>query len=374
MKKILVVLLLFVSLFGFCSCKDSSLPLPEVEEGMRGELGIDKNINESTIDKYLNRSDAVYRDMRMLKDEANYEAIGGDSYLSGFVKGFEVVPYPYLCNVVGLPEAVGSSYSGNTLFTVNEDGSYTANYEESMEIIETYFPKDKTIFLMCGGGGYAGMTKNLLVALGYDGNKIYNTGGYWYYNGENRVDVKREENGETFYDFHKVNYHDIFFDTLHPANGYVPKENGSEKGADILTDDLLVDILPEELKKMEESKQTFILYVYLPGCTSCASFKPLVDEFCEGNKEQTIYKINYQLLNDSDNSIKERIDSTPSIFIYVDGEIKEFLNPASNDDLPYYKTTEALSNWINNYIKVNIIKSSTTNDITDCVDNGCKIG
>ena len=75
------------------STKLPALPLPEVSEGQRGELGIDKNINESNIDKYLGRSDSVYRDMRMLEDPANYEAIEGDRYLSGLVEGFEVVPY-----------------------------------------------------------------------------------------------------------------------------------------------------------------------------------------------------------------------------------------------------------------------------------------
>ena len=113
----------------------SSLPKPELSEGQRGEFGIDKNINESTIDNYLNRSDSVYRDMRMLKDPGNYEAIGGDSYLSGFVRGFEVVPLPYIVNVTGLPDPVGQTYDGPTLFHKHSDGTYTSNYEESMEII-----------------------------------------------------------------------------------------------------------------------------------------------------------------------------------------------------------------------------------------------
>ena len=95
-----------------------ALPAPELSEGIRGsEFGIDKNINEATLDNYLGRSDTVYRDMRMLKDPGNYEAIGGDSYLSGFVEGFEVVPLPYLVNVAGLPEEVGDTYTGKTLFT-----------------------------------------------------------------------------------------------------------------------------------------------------------------------------------------------------------------------------------------------------------------
>lgn len=193
--------------------KTSELPKPELSEGLIGTFGIDKNINETTIDNYLNRSDSVYRDMRMLKDPGNYEAIGGDSYLSGFIKGFEVVPYPYIVNVTGLPEEVGKTYEGKTLFTL-KDGKYIANYNESLSILEYLFPKDKNIFLMCGAGGYAGSTKEMLVALGWDENKIYNIGGYWYYNGNNNVEVKRTTNNKTYYDFYKINYHNIDFTNL----------------------------------------------------------------------------------------------------------------------------------------------------------------
>ena len=210
-KKILVIVcfVFFFFIGYFVLVSDNRLPKPEVTGGERGMLGIDKNINEKTIDKYLNRSDSVYRDMRMLKDPGNYEAIGGDSYLSGFIKGFEVVPYPKLVEVKGLPDAVGNSYQGKTLFR-EENGKYIANYKESLEFLEYYFPRDKYIFLICGGGGYAGMMKNLLVSLGWDSNKIYNIGGYWYYDGKNNVLVKND-NG---YDFWKVIYHDINFDDL----------------------------------------------------------------------------------------------------------------------------------------------------------------
>ena len=208
---IITITLLIGIIIGYLifNKKENKLPLPEITEGQRGELGIDKNINEETIDKYLNRKDSVYRDMRMLKDTGNYEAIGGDSYLSGFIKGFEVIPYPYITEVKGLPEAVGDSYKGKTLFK-EVDGKYIPNYKESLEILEYYFPKDKNIFLMCGGGGYAGMTKKLLVSLGWDESKIYNVGGYWYYNGKNNIEVKNNDK----YDFYKVTYHDIDFKNL----------------------------------------------------------------------------------------------------------------------------------------------------------------
>ena len=220
MKKIfltITIMLLSVSLTG-CNNNENTLkelPKPEITEGIRGEqFGIDKNINEETIDNYLNRNDSVYRDMRMLKDPGNYEAIGGDSYLSGFIKGFEVIPFPLIVNVTGLPDEVGDTYNGETLFTL-KDNKYIANYDESMDILEYYFPKDKNIFLMCGGGGYAGMMKNMLIELGWDSNRIYNVGGYWYYNGNNNIIVKNEKYEDVTYDFWKVIYHDIDFDSLH---------------------------------------------------------------------------------------------------------------------------------------------------------------
>lgn len=222
MKKIFfTITMAFIMCFGLCACTSNTelkeLPNPEITEGIRGEqFGIDKNINEETIDDYLNRPDSVYRDMRMLKDPGNYEAIGGDSYLSGFVKGFEVVPYPLLVNVIGLPEKVGDTYTGKTLYTLTDEGKYITNYEESLDILEYYFPKDKNIFLMCGGGGYAGMTKTMLVSLGWDENKIYNVGGYWYYDGTNNVEVKKTNSDNSIsYDFWKVVYHDMDFDNLH---------------------------------------------------------------------------------------------------------------------------------------------------------------
>ena len=117
-------------------------------------------------------------------------------------------------NVSNLPSEVGDSYTGKTLFT-EKNGTYKANYEESMSILEYLFPKDKNIFLMCGGGGYAGMMKNMLVSLGWNENKIYNIGGYWYYHGNHNVLVKNDHFSTTTYDFWKVPYHDINFEELH---------------------------------------------------------------------------------------------------------------------------------------------------------------
>ena len=223
MKKIvygILVLLLGVFVGYLCFCKCDKLPKAELSEGLRGKYGIDKNINEMTIDNYLNRGDTVYRDVRMLVDTASWENKGGDRYLSGYIKGFEVIPSPFLANYTDeyieqkKIENVSGLYQGKTLFKLDNEGNYTPNYKESMDILETIFPKDKNIFIMCGAGGYAGQVKHMLVKLGWNEELVRDIGGYWYYEGNNSIKVKETIDGKDYYNFSKVPYYNIDFNTL----------------------------------------------------------------------------------------------------------------------------------------------------------------
>jgi len=199
---------------------ERKLPIPELSEGLRGKYGIDKNINEKTIDNYLNRTDTVYRDVRMLIDSATWENKGGDRYLSGYIKGFEVIPSPFLANYTDdyieqkKIENVSGLYQGKTLFKLDNEGNYTPNYQESMDILESIFPKDKNIFIMCGAGGYAGQVKHMLVKLGWKEDLVRDIGGFWYYEGNNSIQVKETRDGKDYYNFSKVPYYDINFNSL----------------------------------------------------------------------------------------------------------------------------------------------------------------
>lgn len=198
-------------------------PLPAPEADPDSQFGVDKNINISTIDQYLDRDDVVYIDARMLFDPADYGSIGGNADLSATIRGFKIVPYPYLASLSALP--VANAYDGNTLFTLEWDEagnitSATPNYKESQQVLDDLFPKDKAIFFMCGGGGYAGMTKALLIFLGWDAEKLYNIGGNWEYTGDNALEliVYSEEHGGTdLYATWRADYAYIDFDRLNPA-------------------------------------------------------------------------------------------------------------------------------------------------------------
>ena len=369
MKKKIGILISIFLLIGCGGTSLSSLPTPEKEEGLRGEqFGIDKNINEKTIDNYLNRPDVVYRDVRMLKDEANYEAIGGDSWLSGIVEGFEVVPYPYMVNVEGLPEEVGNSYQGSTLFYHDENG-YVENYKESKEILEYLFPKDKVIFLMCGGGGYAGMMKNMLIELGWDPNKIYNVGGYWFYEGNHRQEIKRVVDGETYYDFYKLNYHPIEFDTLHAIHSNPTPTASSSSGKQKDTSLIVVDV--STLEEMIAKQETFAVSVFLPGCSSCEKFKPIVEEVA-ASKQIDIVEVSLAEAKEQNNIISQYVSYTPSLVLFVNGQLVSYLDANSKEDYPYYSSAEKLSEWMKQYVDIEIVKGDSSIDVEECIE-GCSV-
>ena len=220
LASILFALLLVLSLSGAAFA--DALPAPEPDE--TNMFGVDKNINMETLDEYLGRDDVAYRDVRMLFDPADYAAIGGNADLASTVEGFRIVPYPYLATLTALP--VEGAYEGDTLFTLswNEDGSIAEavpNYEESMLVLEDLFPKDKAIFLMCGGGGYAGMTKSLLIFLGWDPQLLYNVGGNWAYQGDHSVELiqySEDAGGNDFFCTWRADYALIDFSRLHPVS------------------------------------------------------------------------------------------------------------------------------------------------------------
>lgn len=232
MKKIFCLLCAFVLTFVFvgCSCKKDDVPKASAGAfDMNSQtFGVDKNVNVETIDKYLNLDNVVYRDMRLLVDSQGYDELTPTSsgMLTATIEGFRVSPLPYIANLWEgmLPPPVLQNpieVDYVPLFNVSwsdsgEIESISANYEESMYVLEEIFPRDKLIFLMCGGGGYAWMTKQILIELDYDESNLYNIGGFWGYTGKNRVELVSYYDGEvqgayeeSFYSFYNANYMDI---------------------------------------------------------------------------------------------------------------------------------------------------------------------
>lgn len=334
-------------------------------------MGVDANVNEETIDQYLGIEGVAYRDVRMLDEVANWEAIGGDSMLSGYIEGFEVVPLPYLIDTGDvrihwhLPEAVGEGYTGPTLFRRGDDGEIEPVYYESMDILEDLFPPDEDIVLFCGAGGYAGMTRDLLISLGWDENRIWNVGGWWYYEGSHGVDVARDNgHGQTTWDFHKVPYHEIDFDALHEVG-----TEGDASGAQVaeIADGLSRIMSQAELDEVVSGEGDVVVYVYLPGCAACAQFSGVVSELAQSGAVPT-YAMSYRDLGDA--GLRVKVGHTPGVIVFHDGDVVSSLSADRDEDMPAYRSLADLTEWLGKSIDVPRLSGEATADIA-CAD-GCE--
>ena len=193
--------------------------LPPASPDVERDFGVDANVNMDTIDDYLRIPGVAYRDVRLLRDPADYASIGGDSVLSFGLPGFKVVPFPQVGTLQDLP--VSGAYDGERLFDITwgENGEVkdaVARYRESELIISDLFPIDAPIVLCCGGGGYAAMMKSLLEYLGYDPTRLYNAGGMCDYTGYEAIELahRNPDDGKTSYYFWRADVAQLDFSLL----------------------------------------------------------------------------------------------------------------------------------------------------------------
>lgn len=109
---------------------------------------------------YYDRSDVAYIDLRDFKD-----------YQPSHLKGFSNVQF--FANIYG---------DTNQLFK----SDYTARYKDSVEILKTLIPQDKTVFLMCQSGARVVHMMNILELNGWDMTKVYNVGGMSQYSNDDK--------------------------------------------------------------------------------------------------------------------------------------------------------------------------------------------
>ncbi len=116
---------------------------------------------------------------------------------------------------------------------------------------------------------------------------------------------------------------------------------------DLYTKGEITDITLDEFKNLENDKKNFGVFVYLPGCTSCAEFSEVLNEFIKDNKIN-FYTIS--ILDVSDTSITETIKYAPSMILYKEGKVVSYLDATSNDDKPALTNIDSFKSWIEEYV------------------------
>ena len=109
----------------------------------------------------------------------------------------------------------------------------------------------------------------------------------------------------------------------------------------------IVDIKSSEFNEMIESKKSFVVFVYLNGCTSCASFRNVLEKYLNNNT-LTIYSIEYEDMKKT--LLNKYIKYSPSFVIINDGKVYSYLDATSDSDLKYYESVDGFTSWVKKYV------------------------
>ena len=108
----------------------------------------------------------------------------------------------------------------------------------------------------------------------------------------------------------------------------------------------ITDIDSNRLKELETNGNKMLVFVYLPGCSSCAEFKTVLTDFTT-QYNLGVYSIS---IRDVKGTMAEDIEYAPSLMVYNEGKVVDYLDSASDEDLPYFKSADKLKEWLDQYI------------------------
>ena len=112
----------------------------------------------------------------------------------------------------------------------------------------------------------------------------------------------------------------------------------------------LLTINKEELLELEKNKESFIVYITTEGICACTvAFDPIIEEFI--NKYNLTFYF-FEFRNKKDTTLDKYVIHSPSVVIYQNGKIKEYLKYDSDEHIKYYESLEGFETWFKKYVSL----------------------
>lgn len=102
-----------------------------------------------------------------------------------------------------------------------------------------------------------------------------------------------------------------------------------------------------DLNKLMNNKESFALFIYQPACVTSSDFEQVLYDFMQSNNIK-IYKIAFSDIKNT--KLNESIKYYPSFAIFNKGQMVDYLDANSDDDLKYYKSKVEFKKWFTNYV------------------------
>lgn len=110
-----------------------------------------------------------------------------------------------------------------------------------------------------------------------------------------------------------------------------------------------IELEKENLNKLIKDKESFGIFIYQPLCSNSYEFNKVLTEFSK-KYQISFYKMSYS--NMKETKLGDSIKYYPSLVIFKDGKMIDFLDANSNEDINYYKTLRGLKKWFSKYVNI----------------------
>ena len=110
-----------------------------------------------------------------------------------------------------------------------------------------------------------------------------------------------------------------------------------------------IDVSNSELENIIKNKENFLLYTYNNYCSLPI---PCDSIFWSVMKEYGFNILQIKFSDFKETNLYKKVKLAPSVLIFKDGKLIEFLDAESDNDLKKYQDKEEFKNWLNNYIEL----------------------
>lgn len=107
----------------------------------------------------------------------------------------------------------------------------------------------------------------------------------------------------------------------------------------------------DEFLDLENNNYSFGIYIYLPGCSSCISFKPIIEEYIN-DSNITLFTISYLKVKTKDNTLLKKVKYTPSVALFHEGNLEVFLDSGNDEHTEAFKSKDKFKEWFETYIEI----------------------
>ena len=113
------------------------------------------------------------------------------------------------------------------------------------------------------------------------------------------------------------------------------------------------------LQDLVNDKKSFAIFIYQPLCATSDKFNNVLTDFA--NQYQiSFYKMSFSDMKQTE--LKEKIKYYPSLVIYQEGKVVDYLDANNDEHSDCYKNTEDFEKWFSSYVSIEKADSNKTSD------------